>query len=213
MGQKISKSVGNIINPYEIIDTYGLDQIRFFLFREVPFGNDGDFSKDAIAQRVNADLSNNYGNLVQRISSFIIKNSDSTVSKPQNFKEIDHKLLKLFDETLVNYLKNMNSFQIDKALKNIFDYLSEVNAYVDSQAPWSLKKTDDQRMKDVLYLVTLVTIKISVFLYPVIPSSINKALKIYNLSIDNLNLNNIEHFSPDLINLNIPKPLFPRIDL
>ena len=212
-GQKISKSVGNIINPYEIIDTYGLDQIRFFLFREVPFGNDGDFSKDAIAQRVNADLSNNYGNLIQRISSFIIKNSDSTVSKPQNFKEIDHKLLKSFDETLVNYLKNMNSFQIDKALKNIFDYLSEVNAYVDSQAPWSLKKTDDQRMKDVLYLVTLITIKISVILYPVIPSSIDKALKIYNLSIDNLNLNNIEDFSPDLINLNIPKPLFPRIDL
>jgi len=122
-------------------------------------------------------------------------------------------LLKSFDETLVNYLKNMNSFQIDKALKNIFDYLSEVNAYVDSQAPWSLKKTDDQRMKDVLYLVTLITIKISVILYPVIPSSIDKALKIYNLSIDNLNLNNIEHFSPDLINLNIPKPLFPRIDL
>ena len=68
-------------------------------------------------------------------------------------------------------------------------------------------------MKDVLYLVTLVTIKISVILYPVIPSSIDKALKIYNLSIDNLNLKNIEHFSPDLINLNIPKPLFPRIDL
>ena len=212
-GQKISKSVGNIINPYEIIDTYGLDQIRFFLFREVPFGNDGDFSKDAIAQRVNADLSNNYGNLIQRISLFIIKNSDSTVSKPQNYKEIDHKLLNSFDETLANYLKNMNSFQIDKALKNIFDYLSEVNAYVDSQAPWSLKKTDDQRMKDVLYLVTLITIKISVILYPIIPSSIDKALKIYNLSIDNLNLNNIEHFSPELINLNIPKPLFPRIDL
>ena len=212
-GQKISKSVGNIINPYEIIDTYGLDQIRFFLFREVPFGNDGDFSKDAIAQRVNADLSNNYGNLIQRISSFIIKNSDSTVSKPHNFREIDHKLLKSFDKTFINYLKNMNSFQIDKALKNIFDYLSEVNAYVDSQAPWSLKKTDNQRMKDVLYLVTLITIKISVILYPVIPSSIDKALKIYNLSIDNLNLKNIEHFSPDLINLNIPKPLFPRIDL
>ena len=131
-GQKISKSVGNIINPYEIIDTYGLDQIRFF-FSGKSFGNDGDFSKDAIAQRVNADLSNNYGNLIQRISSFIIKNFDSTVSKPQNFKEIDHKLLKSFDKTLVNYLKNMNSFQIDKALKNIFDYLSEVNAYVDSK--------------------------------------------------------------------------------
>ena len=122
-------------------------------------------------------------------------------------------MLQSFDETLVHYLKNMNSFQIDKALKNIFDYLSEVNVYVDSQAPWSLKKTDNQRMKDVLYVVTLLTIKISILLYPVMPSSIDKALKIYNLSIDNLNLNNIKHFSPDLINLNIPKPLFPRIDL
>ena len=212
-GQKISKSVGNIINPYEIIDTYGLDQIRFFLFREVPFGNDGDFSKDAIAQRVNADLSNNFGNLIQRISSFIIKNSDSTVSKPQNYKEIDQKLLKSFDETLDNYLINMNSFQIDKALKNIFDYLSEVNAYVDSQAPWTLKNTDNQKMKDVLYVISLMTIKTSILLSPVIPSSIDKALNIYNLSINNLNLNNIKDFSPDFINLNIPKPLFPRIEL
>jgi len=212
-GQKISKSVGNIINPYEIIDTYGLDQIRFFLFREVPFGNDGDFSKDAIAQRVNADLSNNYGNLIQRITSFIIKNSDSKVFKPTNYNEIDTNLIKSFDVTLTNYLKNMQSFQIDKALKNIFDYLSEVNAYVDSQAPWSLKNTDNHRMKDVLYVVTLMTIKTSILLYPIIPSSIDKALNIYNLSIDNLNLTNFASFSPNSIILNISKPLFPRIEL
>jgi len=212
-GQKISKSVGNIINPYEIIDTYGLDQIRFFLFREVPFGNDGDFSKDAIAQRVNADLSNNYGNLIQRITSFIIKNSDSKIFKPTNYNEIDTNLIKSFDVTLTNYLKNMQSFQIDKALKNIFDYLSEVNAYVDSQAPWSLKNTDNHRMKDVLYVVTLMTIKTSILLYPIIPSSIDKALNIYNLSIDNLNLTNFASFSPDSIILNISKPLFPRIEL
>ena len=126
---------------------------------------------------------------------------------------MDTKLLNSFAETLDCYFKNMNSFQIDKALKNIFDYLSEVNAYVDSQAPWSLKKTDNQRMKDVLYLVTLLTIKISILLYPVIPSSIDKALNIYNLSIDKLNFTNFSNFSPDLINVNIPKPLFPRIEL
>lgn len=107
----------------------------------------------------------------------------------------------------------MNSFQIDKALKNIFDYLSEVNAYVDSQAPWTLKNTDNQKMKDVLYVISLMTIKTSILLSPVIPSSIDKALNIYNLSIHNLNLNNIKDFSPDLINLNIPKPLFPRLEL
>ena len=95
-GQKISKSLGNVINPYEIIDEYGLDQIRFFLFREVPFGNDGDFSKDAIAQRVNADLSNNYGNLIQRIASFIIKNAKAEVSKPKKLKK-----------KMKNYSKNL----------------------------------------------------------------------------------------------------------
>jgi len=179
----------------------------------VPFGNDGDFSKDAIAQRVNADLSNNYGNLIQRITSFIIKNSDSKIFKPTNYNEIDTNLIKSFDVTLTNYLKNMQSFQIDKALKNIFDYLSEVNAYVDSQAPWSLKNTDNHRMKDVLYVVTLMTIKTSILLYPIIPSSIDKALNIYNLSIDNLNLTNFASFSPDSIILNISKPLFPRIEL
>ena len=212
-GQKISKSVGNIINPYEIIDIYGLDQIRFFLFREVPFGNDGDFSKDAIAQRVNADLSNNYGNLIQRISSFIIKNSNSEISKPNNFNQVDINLFKSFDKTLNNFLENMNSFQIDKALKNIFDYLSEVNAYIDNQAPWSLKNTDKQRMEDVLYNITIMTIKSSILLFPVIPSSINKALNIYNISVNDLNLKNINDFLPDNIKLNKSKPLFPRIDL
>jgi len=212
-GKKISKSVGNIINPYEIIDQYGLDQIRFFLFREVPFGNDGDFSKDAISQRVNADLSNNYGNLIQRISTFIVKNANSQVSKPEKLDVSDEKLIKLFDETFKNYMVHMNAFQIDRALKHIFDYLSEVNSYVDNQAPWALKKTNIERMKDVLYLLTLVTIKCSVLLYPIIPSSINKILNIYNLSIKDLSLININNFYPKLITLNQPNPIFPRIEL
>ena len=212
-GQKISKSVGNIINPYEIIDQYGLDQIRLFLFREVPFGNDGDFSKDAISQRINADLSNNYGNLIQRIASFIVKNVNSQVIKPEKLDLVDEKLLKSFDETFENYLEHMNSFQIDRALKNIFEYLSEVNAYVDNQAPWTLKKTNLERMKDVLYVSTFITIRCSILLYPIIPSSIKKILNIYNLSIKDLNLININDFYPNLITLNQPNPIFPRIEL
>jgi len=212
-GQKISKSVGNIINPYEIIDQYGLDQIRFFLFREVPFGNDGDFSKDAIAQRVNADLSNNFGNLIQRIASFIIKNANSEVTKPKKLDISDEKLLKLYDEMFESYLNHMNNFQIDRALKNIFEYLSEVNSYVDNQAPWSLKKTNLERMKDVLYVLTLITIKSSILLQPIIPSSVNKILNIYNLSVKELSLTNIKDFNPVLIKLNQPNPIFPRIEL
>jgi len=212
-GQKISKSLGNVINPYEIIEQYGLDQIRFFLFREVPFGNDGDFSNDSIAQRVNADLSNNFGNLIQRITSFIIKNANSEVLKPKKMKETDEKLLQIFDETFKNYLNHMEDFQIDRALKNIFEYLSQVNAYVDEQAPWSLKKTDTARMNDVLYIITLITIKCSVLLQPVIPSSIDKILNIYNLSLKDLNLVNIKDFNPNTVKLNQSNPIFPRIDL
>ena len=212
-GKKISKSLGNVINPYEIIDKYGLDQIRFFLFREVPFGNDGDFSKDAIAQRVNSDLSNNYGNLIQRIASFIIKNANSEVTKPKKLEVLDEKLLKSFDETFKDYLNHMEHFQIDRALKNIFEYLSEVNAYVDNQAPWSLKKTDTERMQDVLYVITLITIKCSILLHPVMPSSINKILNIYNLALRDLNLNNLKDFNPNVVKLNQPNPIFPRIDL
>ena len=106
----------------------------------------------------------------------------------------------------------MESFQIDKALKNIFEYLSEVNAYVDEQAPWALKKTDTTRMQDVLYVITLITIKCSVLLQPVIPSSIDKVLNIYNLSKEELDLVNINDFNPNTIKLNIPNPIFPRIE-
>ena len=211
-GQKISKSIGNVIDPYEIIDQYGLDQIRFFLFREVPFGNDGDFSKEAIAQRVNADLSNNFGNLIQRISSFIFKNSDSVVNKPGAFIKDDKNLFNLYDEAFHNYLTNMNSYLIDKAIKNIFEFLSLVNTYVDNQAPWSLKNTDPKRMKEVLYVVSILIIKSSILLLPIIPTSIKKVLSIFNLSVIDFDLIKIKDFSPEIISINQPYPIFPRID-
>ena len=211
-GQKISKSIGNVIDPYEIINEYGLDQIRFFLFREVPFGNDGDFSKDAIAQRVNADLSNNFGNLIQRITSFIVKNSNSLVSKPNEFIKDDENLLNQYNEAFHNYVINMNSYSIDKALKNIFDFLSLINTYVDNQAPWSLKIKNPERMKEMLYVVTILIIKSSVLLIPIIPSSIKKILNIFNLSVKDFNLNQIKSFSPESITINQPYPIFPRIE-
>ena len=106
----------------------------------------------------------------------------------------------------------MESFQIDRALKNIFEFLSEVNAYVDEQAPWALKKIDATRMQDVLYVITLITIKCSVLLQPVIPSSIDKVLNIYNLSLKELDLVNINDFNPNTIKLSAPNPIFPRIE-
>jgi len=211
-GQKISKSIGNIINPYDIIERYGLDQIRFFLFREVPFGNDGDFSKETIAQRVNSDLSNNYGNLIQRISSFIVKNSNSKVIRPKKFHNDDITLYKSFDKMCEYYINFMENFQIDKSLKKVFEFLSDINAYVDNQAPWVLKKTKKERMEDVLYIMSILIIKCSILLYPIMPKSIQKILNIFNLSIKDFNLITITKYNPNQILLNNPSPVFPRIE-
>ena len=158
-GQKISKSIGNVIDPYEIINEYGLDQTRFFLFREVPFGNDGDFSKKAISKRVNADLSNNYGNLIQRIVTFIDKNCNSTLTPSTNFTDEDNILFQELNNKFKEYCYHMDNQKIDKAIKSTMELLSLTNAYVDDQAPWSLRKNNPERMKVTLFVVVNIIIK------------------------------------------------------
>ncbi len=211
-GQKISKSIGNVIDPYDIINKYGLDQIRFFLFREVPFGNDGDFSKNAIANRINADLSNNYGNLVQRICLFAVKNCNSLVDVSKKYTDSDNELLKFCEFNFSNYSNYMESQQIDKALKSIFEILSKTNSYVDEQAPWELKKTNANRMNDVLF-ITLNIIKFtSLMLLPIIPKSANKALDILNINLNERNFSFMNIKNQNKFQILNPKPIFPRID-
>jgi len=210
-GKKISKSLGNVIDPYEIINKYGLDQIRFFLFREVPFGNDGDFSKDAIAKRINADLSNNYGNLVQRITLFAVKYSNSLVYKTEDIINEDKNLIKYLNEKYEEYLTFMESQQIDKALKSVFELISETNSYIDKQAPWVLKNNNNKRMNDVLFITLNIIRTSSLMLIPVIPTSANKVLDILNINQSERNFKNIKIIFKDIKIVN-PKPIFPRID-
>ncbi len=211
-GKKISKSLGNVIDPYKIIKEYGLDQIRYFLFREVPFGNDGDFSKNAIATRVNADLSNNYGNLIQRILTFIVKNCNSEVNPFSNLTEDDHNLMNIFKDKSEKYFDSMENFQIDKSIKSIMELLTSTNVYVDNQAPWVLKNNDTTRMKDVLFIISNIIIKSSVMLYPIIPESSKRALSFFNLDIKKINFDNFNSLIDNKIVINSPTPLFPRID-
>ena len=210
-GQKISKSLGNVIDPYEIINEYGLDQIRFFLFREVPFGNDGDFSKKAIANRINADLSNNFGNLVQRISSFAVKNNDSILKPAENLTNDDQDLINTLQNKFDEYCKFMNNQQIDRAIKSVLELISTGNAYVDTQAPWTLKKTNKIRMEEVLYIVTNIIIKSAIMLYPIIPTSSKKILNIFNYNMDNNKFENFTKLINQNIKINNPEPIFPRI--
>ena len=212
-GQKISKSIGNIIDPYEIVDKYGIDQIRFFLFREVPFGNDGDFSKDAIAQRINSDLSNNFGNLVQRIFSFIAKNCNSIIKKTINISIAeDKRLLEFSLKKFDNYMKYMNKQEIDKAIKEVFELLSEANIYIDKQAPWNLKKTNTERMHEVLYVATEIIKRSSLLLYPIMPSSCEKILSLINYKKIDILFQNFEKFPKNDIHIDNPSPIFPRIE-
>jgi len=211
-GEKISKSVGNVIDPYDIVSSYGLDQIRFFLFREVPFGNDGDFSRDSIAQRVNSDLSNNFGNLVQRICLFIKKNCNYKINNNFNLTDDDKKLLDFSVQKHKKYIIFMENQEIDKALKEIFQLLTEANVYVDKQAPWILKRSDPARMETVLSISIELIKRSTLMLYPVIPESCLKIFSIINFEIKELNFNqyNILPKHPNIINE--PQIIFPRIE-
>ncbi len=211
-GNKISKSLGNVIDPYEIINKFGLDQMRYFLFREVPFGNDGDFSSNAISKRVNADLSNNYGNLVQRVLTFIVKNCNSFLKSQNNFNNDDKQLQKSFDLKFNNYFTFMDNYQIDKAIKSIMELLSLTNSYVDEQAPWTLKKNDTNRMEVVLFNICIIIIKATLMLYPIIPNSSKKVLTFFDLDIKNINFKNLNSLSSRDIIIKNPEPIFPRID-
>ena len=211
-GQKISKSIGNVIDPHEVIAEYGLDQIRYFLFREVPFGKDGNFSKKSIATRVNADLSNTYGNLIQRISTFVVKNCDSRIKPSINLIQVDKELEKIIIKTIKNYHFNMSNMCFDLALKNIMSLLNEANAYVDSQAPWKLKNSNPERMRVVLYMTLNIIIKSSIMLFPFIPESAIKALSFFNISKNQINLKDLASLISNEIIVKNPVPLFPRID-
>jgi methionyl-tRNA synthetase len=152
-GEKMSKSLGNAIDPYELIETYGLDQVRYFLLREVPFGNDGDFSRSAMISRMNRDLANDYGNLAQRVLSMIAKNCGGAVPEHGDFSDDDRALLKAADELLPRLREAMAAEALSRALEAVFELVAEANRYVDAQAPWALRKTDPAKMATVLYVL------------------------------------------------------------
>ncbi len=180
-GMKISKSLGNTIDPYEIINNYGLDQFRFFLLREVTLGQDGDFSEQGFKLRVNAELSNNLGNLVQRTLKFLKKNFDNKV--PYELSEEDLKMFPLnksyeiFKEVNTSFL----NFEVNKALDEIFSFISDLNKFMDESEPWNSIKTDKLKTsKDITLIIEGFRI-IGIILQPFLPLASNKLLNILNI--------------------------------
>ncbi len=175
-GQKMSKSLGNIIDPYALIDTYGLDQTRYFLLREVPFGNDGDFSHEAMVRRTNSDLANDYGNLAQRVLSMIARNCDGRVPEPGTYAAEDEALLDASGALLDGCREAMAVPAPHRALEQIWSVISAANRYVDAQAPWTLRKTDPSRMVTVLYTLAETLRRLAILTQPFMPASSSRLL-------------------------------------
>jgi len=175
-GEKMSKSLGNALDPYELIETYGRDQLRYFLLREIPFGNDGDFSRAAMINRINSDLANDYGNLCQRVLSMIAKNCGGSVPELGDPNADDRELNNAVETLLGQVRENMESQALHKALEAIFDVVGLANRYVDAQAPWALRKTDPARMGTVLYHLAETIRRLALLTQAFMPAASEKIL-------------------------------------
>ena len=211
-GNKISKSLGNVIDPFQLVDKYGIDQIRYFLLREVPFGNDGDFSNSQLINRINSDLANSYGNLFQRVVSMIFKNCNEKIPlKPNKFNKEDSTLINSIKNNLDDYRRLIDEQKFDQYLKNIWIVISNANKYVDEQAPWALKKNNFERMEVVLFTLVETIRQISILLQPFIPDTAEKILDHIKIPHDQRKLESVGFILDGNIKISLPNPLFPRI--
>ena len=175
-GEKMSKSVGNVVDPFALVEAYGLDQVRYFFMREVPFGNDGSYSHEAIVTRTNADLANDLGNLAQRSLSMIAKNCEGRVPEPGALTNDDQALLDSAYALPDKARKLMDKQEIHKWLEETWQVIADANRYFAGQEPWALKKTDPARMNTVLYCTAETVRAVSLMALPAMPASCHKLL-------------------------------------
>jgi len=170
-GEKMSKSVGNVVDPFVLAADYGVDQLRYFLLREVPFGQDGNYSREGIVQRINADLANDLGNLAQRSLSMIAKNCEGRLPKPGQLTEADRTILAAADGALARVAEAIDDFAIHRALEILWALIADANRYFAGEEPWAKKKTDPERMGTILYVTAEIVRQIGILVQPVMPES------------------------------------------
>ena len=175
-GEKMSKTVGNVVDPFDLVKAYGRDNVRYFFLREVMWGQDGNYSPEAIAFRINADLANNLGNLAQRSLSMIFKNCDGKIPQPCVLTAEDEAILALTDDLYAKARAEMNAQAITRYLDHVFAVIAEANRYFAAQEPWAKKKTDPQRMDTILYVTAELVRQFAILLQPVMPDSAEKLL-------------------------------------
>lgn len=213
-GQKISKSLGNIIDPLKLIHTYGLDPARYFLLREVPFGQDGDFSACALKNRLNSDLANTLGNLVQRVLAFIQSKADGRVPQPHIFTEMDHPLLSWVQGLHPLLSQHIESQALHRYLESLWEGLSLGNQYMDHQQPWVLAKStqteDQKRLSSILYVLLELIRQIALFLQPIMPMSAGKILDQLAVPLDQRTFAHQHKALVPHTHLPVPQGIFPR---
>lgn len=209
-GEKMSKSVGNVIDPLELVAEYGLDQLRFFLLREVSFGQDGSYSHDGIVTRINADLANELGNLAQRSLTMVAKNCDGVVPQPGPLTADDEELLAKADALLALSRTHIADLQLHLVLGEIWQVLGETNRYFSAQQPWVLRKTDPARMATVLWVTLEVLRIVGLLVSPVMPTSATTLLDLLGVEETNRTFAAIDHRLVPGTPLPAPAPIFPR---
>jgi methionyl-tRNA synthetase len=211
-GEKMSKSVGNVVDPFALADAYGVDQFRYFLLREVPFGQDGNYGHEAIVNRINADLANDLGNLAQRSLTMVARQFGSALPKPGDLSANDQAILSAADSLLGKARAAMATQQLHQVLNSAWAVVNEANRYFAGEAPWALAKTDPQRQGTVLYVTAEVLRQIAMLLLPFIPQSAGKLLDLLGVPHEERHFSFLggAHRIAGGAKLPAPVPVFPR---
>jgi methionyl-tRNA synthetase len=183
-GEKMSKSTGNVVDPFSLIDDFGVDPIRYFFLREVPFGQDGNYSHEAIATRINADLANDLGNLAQRSLSMVARQLDGILPKPGTYSENDKTILAAADAMIIGAREAMKTQQLHQVLNQVWAVIADANRYFAGEAPWALAKTDPPRQGTVLYVTAEVLRQTAILCLPFMPTAAGKLLDLLGVPPD-----------------------------
>ena len=210
----MSKSLGNILDPIEIIDKYGIDQLRYYLTKEVSLGNDGSISMSNLTNCINNDLANNYGNLCQRVFSFIKKNCDNKFFETNKKNELDEKLISNLKNKIPGLVELINKQNLNEYLKTVINFSFEANKYFNDSEPWSIKNSDKERMNAILFTILEQIKNISILLSPIIPISTQKVLTAMNIpnkdvSLKSISEKTIANYGKNIADLDI---LFKKIE-